>query len=436
MNVHTRVIVLFFLSLFCLSCEKEDQTIGIGMLPDSDLLTTAADSSTIITLETIADDSTRSTLVTYMLGENYDDVFGKTRASYATRLYLQSMVTDFEGYKLDSACFNLAKSAKYVYGDTTVAQTFSVYEMPQAITVADCKNYEENGTKPAWLSSIKSATKICDLQVSAYKDTLKTFSCKLTTEYATELFSKIKESTRTDTSLQYVDSLFIQKFNGIYVTTKDNQFNDIHSVIVHSLPGITLYLSSKDTTTTITLAPSPQPYNEALKSDPSQIYLQAINIFEHEYPSAITSNTENTAYVQGFMGVKTKVTFSDLEKWRDAVDHNTASDSTLVINSAKLYLPIKKYDTWNQYLPLNFRVYDETIKPHKLVYSTVSTTEDSTNFIFNIHSFLITLYNGATKADNYSYEIAVPENNAYGNMFVLDGTTDPKKLKLVITYTK
>lgn len=436
MNVHFRVIVLLLLSLLCFSCNKEDQTIGIGMLPDSDLLTTAVDSSTIITMQTLADDSTRSTLVTYMLGENSDAMFGKTRASYATRLYIQSMVMDMSEYKLDSACFNIAKSAKYVYGDTTVAQKFSVYELTQPITVADCKNYEQTGAKPAWTFS--DANKICDIQVPAYKDTLRTYSCKLATDFAASLFSKIKECTKTDTSLQYVDSLFIKKFNGIYVTTKDNQFNNVNSVIVHSLPGITFYLSGKDTTTTLTLAPSPQPYDEALKTDPSQIYLQAINFFEHDYSGTdITLNTEsNTAYVQGFMGTKAKVTFSDLERWRKAVDHNTPSDSTIVINSAKLYLPIKKYDTWNQYLPLNFRVYDETKKPHKLVYSTVSTTEDSTNFIFNIHSFLITLYNGATKADNYSYEIAVPENNAYGNMFVLDGTTDPKKLKLVITYTK
>ncbi len=436
MNLHFRVFVLFLLSLFCISCEKENQTIGIGMLPDSDLLTTAVDSSTIITMQTVADDSTRSTLVTYMLGENYDEKFGKTRASYATRLYIQSMIVDMADYKLDSACFSLAKSAKYVYGDTTVGQQFSVYELSQPITVEDCKKYEQTGSKPAWTFS--ETNKICDIQVPAYKDTLKTYSCKLAKEFATELFSTITECSKTDTSLQYVDSLFINKFYGIYVTTKNNTFNDNHSVIVHSLPNITFYLSGKDTTKTIILAPSPQPYNEALKTDPSQIYLQAINFFEHDYSTTeITFNTEsNTSYVQGFMGAKTKITFSDLEKWREAVDYNTPSDSTIVINSAKLYLPIKKYDTWNEYLPLNFRVYDETKTPHKLVYSTLSTTEDSTNFIFNIHSFLITLYNGKTKANNFSYEIAIPENNAYGNMFVLDGTTDPKKLKLVITYTK
>ena len=69
------------------------------------------------------------------------------------------------------------------------------------------------------------------------------------------------------------------------------------------------------------------------------------------------------------------------------------------------------------------------------MFSTMSTVADSSKFEFNVHPFLVQLFNNSSKAETYEYEVVVPENNTYNNAFVLDGTqTD--KLKLVITYTK
>ena len=60
--------------------------------------------------------------------------------------------------------------------------------------------------------------------------------------------------------------------------------------------------------------------------------------------------------------------------------------------------------------------------------------KDSTNFVFNIHNFLLHLYNNTATADEYTYELSIAENNTYGNAFVLKNIAD--KMKLVITYTK
>ena len=149
-------------------------------------------------------------------------------------------------------------------------------------------------------------------------------------------------------------------------------------------------------------------------------------MFYQEYSSEVSSaigNKSNVGYVQGLHSLKAKLSLDGIDNWRD---------SLMVINIATLKLPLKSRDSWSTYLPLNLRIYDSK---RNLLYSTMSSTKDSTDYTFNLHSFLLTLFNDTKKSDEYSYEIAVPENNAYGNGFILDGTqTD--KLKLVITYTK
>lgn len=414
--------LLFCLTFLFVSCEKEDQLAGLGMLPSSDILNTCVDStSTLISFSTVVDDSVRSSYVTYMVGENNDDDFGRSRAGYMTRLYLQGKMGDLSEFTLDSASFQLSKSAKYAYGDATVAQSFSVYEILQDITVDDCAKYNVGAQKPSCLSSL---SEIMTFEYPAYNDTMSVYRKNLDSEYASNLYNKILSFYNVDSSLQHFDSLFIKKFKGIYVTTKNNQFNNVNSVITHSVPELNFYLSSKDTAVKLVFAPSPQSYLEPLSSDPSQIYMQAINVFEHQYPSEITLNTETTvSYVQGMLGLKSNLKFSGLDIWRDSV---------MVVNHAKLIVPKMERTSWADYLPLNFRVYDSK---KSLVFSTMSSTTDSTDFEFNVQGFLLYLFNHSAKSDTYFYEISVPENNTYGNAFILDGT-ETEKLKLIITYTK
>lgn len=420
------------LVLFCLltalfvSCEKDNQTIGIDMLHDTDMLHTFVDStSTTISFTTVADDSVRSTLIMYMLGENNDDVIGKSRAGFVTRMYLRAMLeSSLDSYTLDSVCFRLSKSKNYVFGDTTKGQSFSVYEIESDITVDECTAYNEKSTIPTCLSNKKE---ILQIDYPAYNNVSSTYQKKMSDEFAADLFGKVKLCYDADSSIQYFDSLFIKTFKGIYVTTQGDKFNDAGSTISHCVPEITLYVKASDgSTDSLVFAPSPQKYNEPLTTDPSQIYLQAINVFYQDYSSEVSSaigNKSNVGYVQGLHSLKAKLSLDGIDSWRD---------SLMVINIATLKLPLKTRDSWSNYLPLNLRIYD---KERNLLYSTMSSTKDSTDYTFNLHSFLLTLLNDTKKSDEYSYEIAVPENNAYGNGFILDGTqTD--KLKLIITYTK
>lgn len=425
MKLKLNLLSLFFcLTFLFVSCEKEDQILGLGMLPDTDILTTLCDSTSVsISFSTVNDDSVRSSLITYMVGENYDDVFGASRAGYVTRLYLQGMVGDLDEFKMDSVCFRLSKSSKYFYGDTTVPQSFSVYELNHDITVGDCAGYNQFGAMP---TCINSKNEIITFDFPAYKDTVSSFSKKFDSEYAKNLYDKVLSCYDKDTIIQRFDSLFIKQFKGIYVTTKNDVFNGTHSVITHCVPEMTFYLSGKDTTVQLVFSPSPQAYNDKMKSDPSQIYMQAINVFEHEYPTEISSNLNtygDKSYVQGMLGLKTRLNLSGLETWRDSV---------MVVNYAKLVLPLEKRDSWSEYLPLNLRIYDSQ---RNMVYSTMSATKDSSIFEFNVHTFLVDLFNNPAKADTYSYEVTVPENNTYANSFVLDGM-QTEKLKLIITYTK
>lgn len=425
MNIKTCVLGLVCgLSIILSSCKKEDQILGIDVLQPSDILTTCVDSvSTTISFSTLKDDSIRSEYITYMVGENYDDVFGKSRAGYATRMYLQGMMGDLTDFKLDSVCLRLSKSAKYAYGDTNVAQIFSVYELLQDITVDDCAKYNQKAEMPSFVANKK---KIFDVNFPAYRDTVSSYVFKFDADYGKELYAKLLQNYNTDTTLKYFDSLFIKQFKGLYITTKDDQFNQVQAVITHCVPEINFYVSGSDTTKKLVFAPSPQAYTSPVSNDPSQIYLQAINVFEHEYPSELASaiGTSTTqSYVQGMVGLKTKLTLLGLETWRD---------SLVAINVAKLSIPLQERTTWSEYLPLNLRIYDSK---RNMVYSTMSTIADSSKFEFNVHPFLVHLFNNSPKAETYDYEVVVPENNTYNNAFVLDGT-QTEKLKLVITYTK
>lgn len=440
MKNNTRSILHIFGIAFCLlfvvvSCKKEDNIVGFDMLHASDLLTTYVDSSTTITFSTVQDDSVRSSLITYMVGENYDANFGKSRAGYATRMYLTNFIADINSYSVDSVCIRLSKSSEYAYGDKTVAQSFSIYELNNDISVSDCANYNEKLVSPSCLSAISSATKILDVNFPAYQDSSSSFLYKIDASYGKNLFESIKSTITTcysiDSTIQTFDSLFIKTFKGIYVTTQNNTFNGVNSVVVHCIPEISFYLKNSDTTNTLVFSPSPQAYNNALPNDPSQIYLQAINVFEHENASGIVLNDEATeGYVQGFAGLKTKLTLSGLEQWRENMQLN--NNDPMQINFAKLTLPLKTKASWSEYLPLNLRVYDAN---RKLVYSTLSYTTDSSDFQFNFHPFLLQLYENTAVTDDYSYEVTIPQNNAFGNSIILDGT-QADKLKLVITYTK
>lgn len=432
LHICSIVICLLFVIV---SCKKEDNIVGFDMLHTSDLLTTYVDSSTTISFSTVQDDSVRSSLITYMVGENYDANFGKSRAGYATRMYLTNFIADINSYSVDSVCIRLSKSSEYAYGDKTVAQSFSIYELNNDISVSDCANYNEKLTSPSCLSSISSATKILDITFPAYQDTNSSFLYKVDALYGENLFETIKTTLRTcfsiDSTIHTFDSLFIKEFKGIYVTTQNNTFNGVNSVIAHCIPELTFYLKNSESTNKLVFSPSPQSYNSALSNDPSQIYLQAINVFEHENASGIVLNSESTeGYVQGFAGLKTKLTFSGLEQWRENMQLN--NNDPMQINFAKLTLPLKTKASWSEYLPLNLRVYDAN---RKLVYSTLSYTTDSSDFQFNFHPFLLQLYENAAVTDDYSYEVTIPQNNAFGNSIILDGT-QADKLKLVITYTK
>ena len=432
MNVKLSLLGCLCCLLLFVSCDKGDNTIGLDTLPGTDLLKTLVDStSTTITLSTTDDDSVRSSAVSYMVGEMNDDVMGKTRAGFVTRLYVQGLnLDDLANFVLDSACFRLSKSHKYVYGDVNTAQTFSLYEVTQDVTVEDCKNYCQSKTMPTCLSSL---TPLMDIDFKKHADSDTSYLYKLPDEVVNAIFSKISACYDASQSPQHFDSLFIKQFKGIYLTTKNDAFNNAQSVIVHCIPELKFYFHNKSdaTTESLVFAPSPQAYNKPLSSDPSQIYLQAINVYEHEYPTTISSNLNTEAsetYVQGFNGLKTKVHFSGLESWRDNMQLN--SSDPLLINIARLSIPLK--ESRNAYLPLNLRIYNDS---RDLIYSTMSATKDSTCYLFDIQYFMQYLYDHSAMADDYSYEICIPENNIYGNAFVLDGTAS-NKLKLTITYTK
>jgi hypothetical protein len=419
-------IGLVFIIPLLFSCNKDNLGFGTNMLEQDDIIGAHADSTSVsITMKTVYDDSIRATKITYMLGSTNSAKVGKTRAELYTRLYFSDLGADLQAYELDSMCFELHEKF-YFNGELTKPQTVSVYELTKDISIDDCKNYNEKGIFPTALFNSKQliGSKSYIPGYNALTRTIDTstyLNLKVDDTYAQNFYiNKIRKIYNVKKDIQTNDSLFIREFKGIYVKTG---FDD--AAIVFAQPQIKLYVHKGDTLKTVLLAPSPSAYNIIYPDDSSKIYLQVLNVFRHENIQPVNDSINifsNTNYVQGFAGLKVQLNLDGLETWRD---------SLVIFNTAKLHVPMKSPDDY-PYIALNLRVISPT---GEMVFGTTSYTTDSKEYIFNFHPFLNYLVDHAYLADEYTYEISMPENNLYGNSVILDAAqTD--KLKLKITYTK
>ena len=107
---------------------------------------------------------------------------------------LDNQIRNFEHYSMFYISYFWAKII--VYGNKSVAQSLSIYELNNDISVSDCANYNEKLTSPSCLSSISSATKILDINFPAYQDTNSSFLYKVDALYGENLFETIKKTLR------------------------------------------------------------------------------------------------------------------------------------------------------------------------------------------------------------------------------------------------
>jgi len=139
--LNQRFTLLLLVIIAFTGCKKAS-LIGTDLLPNSDNLNgTFTDTATVVSYTVLEDSLKTSNLSKYLVGSVDDPTFGKSTASIFTQLRLPSNNINL-GLKdtlfIDSVVLQLAFEG--FAGDTTVQQTFNVYELTEAMN-ADSDYY-------------------------------------------------------------------------------------------------------------------------------------------------------------------------------------------------------------------------------------------------------------------------------------------------------
>ena len=135
-----KTLIISVLFVFGVSCSKTTETIGNGLLSDSDHIGVAfTDTLHIACHSQLIDSMPTKGISTVLLGSMMDPVMGLTNASVITQLHLSSTNHFFgDDPIIDSVVLQLSLTG--YYGDTTTWQTVHVYNMPSSIVVSGRSN--------------------------------------------------------------------------------------------------------------------------------------------------------------------------------------------------------------------------------------------------------------------------------------------------------
>lgn len=426
-------IVTALLLIILVSCKKDPQKIGLEIQPPEDkLLVKYNDSSSIISYS-IREDSVRTDeLSINLLGSNFDPVFGKTVASFATQVNLSKTGIDFGvNPRVDS----LILSMVYVghYGDTNTQQTIRVYEILENI-FSDSTYYSN---KRVQYSDIDFAhhtfyprpnDSIVINEITAAPQLRINLSA--TNSILADKIFNAPEDVLAD------NDEFLEYFKGLYITTDALNYG-----------GATLYLNMTTASSSLILYYS----NDSVDNQSFEMLINEncarFNQYEHfnydfanqEIRKQIIFNDTSLGnyllYLQSMGGIKSLIRFPYLK--------NFASTTKIAVNEANLY--IKNNDTDSDFdapYALNlFRLDEEgdlTLIPDYLEgseYFGGTYDEGSSSYKFRITRFIQEILNGDLTDPVLSLSISGASTIA--NRVVINGPQNQmSRLRLELIYTE
>lgn len=434
-NIAKASMILFSLtvSVALFSC-NDPNTVGLEVQPESDQPNLTFTDTVTLQTEIYRTDSA----ITYSLGVNtanaaligsmYESELGQSTAN----IYGQ-IVPAVTNPDLDSAVFDslvLTFAYKSFYGDSTTQQTFTVYELDQALS--DDSTYYSNQTFAVKSTVVGSSTfsPLPNSNVIIGSDTLAPhLRIKLDQTYAQGLFDNIKGSNWLSSK-----ETFLSNMKGLYVQcTPTNSGGGIITYNPNtSLSGMTIYYtdSSGSTLSKKTIS--------FLMSDAARC-----NHFEHDYSTSVVGNifpkiSADKGYVQAMAGLRTKVTFPFINSLIAAMP--------IAINKAELVITLEpnstsslaagssvglaKSDSVNS---LTFLSFDQIVEGGSYFGGTLSNN----TYRFNIARYLQQVLSGDIK--DYGLFVLPSNSGTTPNRSVFGGGANASqslKLKLQLTYTK
>ncbi len=337
----TKLLLLagFLMFITLISCNKQPEKIGDGIQPDRNLLNVSYSDTAGIVAYSETEDSIRTDAVTtIMAGSINDPVFGTTVAGFYSQFRLSSTAPSFGTNPVaDSLVLQIAYSGSY--GDTTLEQTFRVYELTEDIFVDS--SYYSASFKQTDNIDYTAFTHLPhpEAPFAFGGDTLDPMIRLRLSDINTQLMQKLITATEADLDS---NTSFQSYFKGLYVTAEPSVSG-----------GSISYFSLSNSNTRLILY-----YKNDEEDSLSYSYYvttadEHYNVFNHnQYQNAspglihqvINHDTllgDNLLYLQSMSGIKTRIRFPKLWERPEFIN------KTIIVNEAKLFISgIEKDETF------------------------------------------------------------------------------------------
>ncbi|MFC5270869.1 DUF4270 family protein [Adhaeribacter terreus] len=336
MSLRTNSLYLsFFFLLTLVSCEKPSD-IGLGLQGESNLLGTTfekmnVEASTVVQPDSIVAFKNNPVLV----GKAADGEFGTISAAHYTEVGLNGTGVSFDiapNTPADSMVLVLAYTG-YYYGDTTTTMKVNVLKLDE--NFKDAQTYFTTSTIPGntVLGSLDFKPRYHRTKLKG-KPSSRLLRIKLDQNFASQVLAK---SGQNDLSTQ---EEFRKFWPGIAIVPASNSATgslvgfftkpDTAGTPVVRVAGINLYYKDKKGESKFhNFSLSGNYYFNAMKAEgPGKLPALA------KGQELKSTDSNNEVYIQEFTGVKTLITFPEIETFKNG-------KGNIYINHAELVIPVK-----------------------------------------------------------------------------------------------
>lgn len=321
--------------LYVGSCSKTTENIGNGLLPEEDAIGVYyTDTLNIICHSEIVDTMATKGLNTILLGSMTDPIMGISTANVFTQLHLSSTHQHFGASPIiDSVVLQLGISG--YYGDTTATQTVHVYELADKLDIEkDYYQFSDVNVKPVDLANNYQFKPHPKQKTVVGNDTL------LQPVIRIPLLNSFGEQlAMADTSAYSSVTAFKNFMYGLKICCEEVTQGGAISYLLpisNSITKLELYYHESDTSVGIR-------YDYYITSEDCYFnqYLHDYSLgspgFVQQVLQGDTALGQQKLYLQSMGGVRSLLRFPYIQTWGD-----TLRDAHLVINEAKLLLPVSQ----------------------------------------------------------------------------------------------
>ena len=433
------VLMIGMLALSFASCKKSPETIGNNLVSDDTYIGIFHIDTTEIVCHSYFDSVATSNATNALLGAMKDPVFGTSEAGFYTQFRPSVAGQSFGSSPVvDSLVLQLCISG--YYGDTMTMQTVHAYELTDSL-----------GFETTYYNYSEVATDVVDYANGyQFSPRPKTKVHVIGSDTVAQPIIRIPLSLELGNALINLDTasysrpdLFKQHFKGLYVTCAPVALNGAISAINltnNTYTLLQLYYHNAET------PEKSMRYNFYVTTSDTYFnhidhdYTQGSPEFVSQLMDGQEALGQSTLYLQTMGGVRAKVLFPNLTHWDD-----TLEDCHIVVNEAKLILPVSKTLTDSIYkAPDNFMLVgyssDTTtyILPDYLEGSNFfDGTYNSSNqsVTFRITEYLQSMI--METRDNLGLSLSINGASYNASRYVINGpnATTGDKMRLEVTYS-